>query len=106
MHYCSLQNINTQSNVPGLRMEVEDYPNVEEADELASLEYTNLESEGLTALTRQIQVENTKCILCQKLIIFHRPRPQLTREKVWIMTTFRAQEMTMTMRRAPWPRGT
>ena len=39
-------------------MEVEDYPNVEEADELASLEYTNLESEGLTALTRQIQVEN------------------------------------------------
>ena len=41
-------------------MEVEDYPNVEEADELASLEYTNLESEGLTALTRQIQVENQK----------------------------------------------
>ena len=29
-----------------------------EGDELASLEYTNLESEGVTALTRQIQVGN------------------------------------------------
>ena len=36
-------------------MEVDEYPTAE-ADELASLEYTNLESEGLTALTRQIQV--------------------------------------------------
>ena len=42
-------------------MEVDEYP-TPEADELASLEYTNLESEGLTALTRQIQVgyENTR----------------------------------------------
>ena len=60
-------------------MEVEDYPNVEEADELASLEYTNLESEGLTVLTRQIQVENIKCILCQKLIIFLMSGPDLSR---------------------------